>query len=120
MLDLASAHELQTIRDVAERSRRRRLRPWLVRPACQEGSRLGGSDYNAAGKLVQWLGDALTDVESAADDEARQRRPPASLTTARLGWRCCRRPVIHNGDPDEIDAFARELLAHAEAERRGR
>jgi hypothetical protein len=29
-------------------------------------------------------------------------------------------PVIQNGDLDETEAFARELLAHIEAERQGR
>ncbi len=77
----------------------------------------GPSDnYNAAGKLMQWLGDALTDVETAAINEARRRRPakPADCET-RLKMLAL--PVIQNGDPDETVAFARELLAHAEAER---
>ncbi|MCJ2058344.1 hypothetical protein MKL09_17525, partial [Methylobacterium sp. J-048] len=40
---------------------------------------------NVAGELMQWLGDALTDVETAANDEARRRCP----TTAPAG--CLRR-----------------------------
>ena len=77
------------------------------------------TQYNAAGKLMQWLGDALTDVESAAAEEARRREPAdSSERETRLSMLAL--TTINNGDPDEIAAFARELLAHAEAERRGR
>ena len=75
--------------------------------------------HNAAGKLMQWLGDALTDVESAAAGEARRRE----LTDSSERETCLSMlavTTINNGDPYEIEAFARELLAHAEAERTGR
>ncbi|MCJ2064374.1 hypothetical protein MKK63_16870 [Methylobacterium sp. J-088] len=78
-----------------------------------------GDQYNAAGKLMRWLGDALTDVETAANEEARRRRPttPCDRET-RLSTLAA--TTIGNGDPDEIEAFARDLTAHAEAARRGR
>lgn len=75
--------------------------------------------YNAAGKLMQWLGDALTDVTSAAQLEARLRQPTNSADReTRLSTLAA--TTIGNGDPDEIEAFARELLAHVEADRAGR
>ena len=78
-----------------------------------------GDRYNAAGKLMNWLGDALTDVESAANKEARGRQATtAADRETRLAILAM--PVVENGDPDETAAFAGELLAHAEAERAGR
>ena len=75
-----------------------------------------GYNYNAAGKLMQWLGDALTDVETAASEEAARRVPGNSYDRGRsLAIRAV--SVIDNDDPEEIVAFARELLAHSEAER---
>ena len=72
--------------------------------------------HNAAGKLMQWLGDALTDVEREAAEEA-QRRAPADSSERETRLSMLAGTTINNGDPDEIEAFARELLAHAEAER---
>ncbi|MCJ2052107.1 hypothetical protein [Methylobacterium sp. J-070] len=80
---------------------------------------MGASDYNDAGKLVQWLGDALTDVESVVDKEVR-RRVPTGRHDRETRLEMIAPPVIQNGDPDQIEAFADELLAHAAAERRGR
>ena len=65
---------------------------------------------------MQWLGDALTDVETAANNEARRRRP-GNRSDRETRLEMLALPVIQNGDPDETEAFARELLAHAEAER---
>ncbi|MCJ2097454.1 hypothetical protein, partial [Methylobacterium sp. E-046] len=121
MLDLASATmtELQTVREVAQRiGDVAYAQAWG--PRCQRSVKdYGASDFNDAGKLVQWIGDALTDVESAVNKEVRRRRPtsPADRET-RL--EILAPPVIQNGDADEIEAFARELLGHAEAERAGR
>ncbi|MGU3407906.1 hypothetical protein [Methylobacterium brachiatum] len=78
-----------------------------------------GDRYNAAGQLMHWLGDALTDVESAANKEARGRRA-ATAADRETRLAILAMPVVENGDPDETAAFARELLAHAEAERAGR
>ena len=84
-----------------------------------EGRRAGpglGCYFNAAGGLMQWLGDALTDVESAVIAEARKRIPATRHDRGiRLG--ILAPPTIQNGDPDETEAFALELLAHAVAER---
>lgn len=78
-----------------------------------------GDEANAAGKLMQWLGDALTDVETATSAEAARRLPGNSSDRGRhlSIWAAS---VIDNDDPKSIEAFAWELLAHAEAERAGR
>ena len=68
---------------------------------------------------MQWLGDALTDVESTVNKEVRRRRP-ADRNDRETRLEMLAPPVIQNGDPDQIEAFADELLAHAAAERRGR
>ncbi|GJE13280.1 hypothetical protein [Methylobacterium longum] len=68
---------------------------------------------------MQWIGDALTDVESAVNKEVRRRRP-TSPVDRETQLEMLTPPVIQNGDPDEAEAFARELLAHAEAKRAGR
>ncbi|TXN51700.1 hypothetical protein [Methylobacterium sp. WL2] len=78
-----------------------------------------GDHYNAAGELMQRLGDALTDVESAAIREA-QRRQPTTPDDRETRLKILAMPVIENGDLDETEAFARELAVHAEAERAGR
>ena len=118
MLDLASASldDLQSLHDLADPvGAVAYALVWTGR--CK--ARGPGDHYNAAGKLMQWLGDALTDVETAANNEARRRRP-ATSDDRETRLEMLALPVIQNGDPDEIEAFARELLAHAEAERRGR
>ncbi|MCJ2070060.1 hypothetical protein MKK75_14860 [Methylobacterium sp. J-030] len=114
MLDLASASldDLQSLHDLADRvGNSAYALAWTGR--CQaRGSR---GEFNVAGELMQWLGDALTDVETAANDEARRRRPTTRADReTRLEMLAL--PVIRNGDPDETAAFARELLAHVEAE----
>lgn len=78
-----------------------------------------GSKLNALGKLMMWISDALSAVESAAESEAKRREPedPDDRET-RLSMLAV--SAIDNGDPEETAAFARELLAHAEAERAGR
>ncbi|MCJ2049658.1 hypothetical protein [Methylobacterium sp. J-070] len=117
MLDLASAslEDLQSLHDVAD------LVGGVAYAMCwQARCRIHGPSegYNAAGKLMQWLGDALTDVETAANKEARRRRP-ANSADRETRLEMLALPVIQNGDPDEAEAFARELSAHAEAERQG-
>ena len=121
MLDLASATmtELHAIRDVAERvGSVAYVHAWG--PRCRD--RVNASvapHFNAAGKLVQWVGDALTAVESAVEEEARRRTPEGrDDRESRLSMLAV--TIIDNGDPDETEGFARELLAHAEAEHRGR
>ncbi|MCJ2102793.1 hypothetical protein [Methylobacterium sp. E-046] len=68
---------------------------------------------------MQWIGDALTDVETAINKEVRRRRP-ANSAERETPLEMLALPVIQNGVPDEIAALARELLAHAKAERQGR
>ena len=119
--DLASAtmDELQTVRDVAERiGSVAYVHAWG--PRCRDRMHPSGApDYNVAGKLVQSIGDALTEVESAAEKEA-QRRTPTDRDDRETRLSMLAVTTIDNGDPDETEAFARELLAHAEAERWGR
>ena len=114
--DLQALHDIaNTVADVASAmawTGRCHARGWNEQSA-------PGDHYNAAGKLMHWLGDALTDVESAANKEARRRRPTTSCDREKR-LEMLALPVIQNGDPDETAAFARELAAHAEAERAGR
>ncbi|MCJ2097678.1 hypothetical protein [Methylobacterium sp. E-046] len=120
MLDLASVSmdDLQTIRDLADRvGGVAYAHAWGVR--CHEDANASGAPvFNDAGRLMQWIGDALTDVESAAHCEARRRAPANSFDReTRLSMLAV--TTLDNGDSDEIEAFARELLAHAAAERTG-
>lgn len=78
-----------------------------------------GENYNAAGRLMLWLSDELCAVEGAVTKEAR-RRTPMSRHDRETRLEILAAPVIQNGDPDETAAFARELAAHAAAERAGR
>jgi hypothetical protein len=116
-IDLASAslEDLQSLHDLADRvGSFAYALVWTGR--CKR--RGPGGYHNAAGKLMQWLGDALTGVESAADEEAR-RRQPTTRCDRETRLEMLARPIIQNGDPDEMAAFARELLDHAAAEARG-
>ncbi|WP_267427983.1 hypothetical protein [Methylobacterium sp. GC_Met_2] len=121
MLDLASAtmKELGDIQDMAEHvGAVAYAYTWGARCRRRE-NHYGAPEYNDLGKLMVWLGDALTSVDSAVDKEAARRLPDNSADReTRLLLRA--RPIIDNGDPDAIEVFARELLAHAEAERAGR
>jgi hypothetical protein len=65
------------------------------------------------------VGDALTSVESAAHKEAR-RRAPDDPTDRETRLSLLAVTIIDNGNFDETEAFARELLAHVEAIREGR
>ncbi len=118
MVDFASAslEDLQSLHDIADLvGGVAYATVWSAR--CK--ARGQGDEPNAAGRLMQWLGDALTDVETAANNEARRRTPLINADReTRLEMLAL--PVIQNGDPDETEAFARELLVHVEAERQGR
>ena len=114
-LAAASLEDLQALRDTAN------LVGDVAYAVCwQARCTVRGSrdDYNAAGKLMQWLGDALTDVETAVREET-QRRTPATRMDRERRLQILALPVVQNGDHDETEAFARDLLAHAKAERRG-
>ena len=120
LLDLAAASmvELLTVRDLADRvGSVAYAAAWS--PRCHRRvNAYGAHDYNDAGKLMQWLGDALTDVETAVDKEVASRAPSNRLDREpRLLMLAAR--TIENGDPDAIKAFAIELLDHASAESRG-
>lgn len=120
-LDLASAtmHELQAVHDIAERiGAVAYAHAWGAR--CRSGeNKHGAPGFNAAGDLVQWVGDALTAVESAVHREAR-RRVPVNDFEREIRLQILALPVTQNGDDNEVEAFARELLAHAIALREGR
>ena len=117
-IDFASApmRELQAIRDVAERiGSVAYVHAWG--PSCRARTHASGaSDFNAVGKLVQWIGDALTEVESAAEEEVA-RRTPSDQDDRETRLSMLAATIIDNGGSDEIELFARELLAHAEAGR---
>jgi hypothetical protein len=68
--------------------------------------------------LLHWLGDALTDVESAAADELT-RRQPTSMDDRATRLAAIAERIIYNGDDDETAAFVREIAAFA-AEQAGR
>jgi hypothetical protein len=117
MVDFASASldELQALHDIADLvGGVAYATVWTAR--CK--ARGHGDNPNAAGRLMQWLGDALTDVETAANNEAR-RRIPENDADRETRLEMLALPAIQNGGPNEIEAFGRDLLAHAEAERRG-
>lgn len=120
-VDFASAtmSELLTLRDIAETiGNVAYAHSWGAR--CRKGTNAwGAANHNAAGELMQSLGDALTAVESAAEAEAK-RRTPSGEGERETRLYMLATATIDNGDPGEIEAFARELLAHAEAEREGR
>lgn len=123
MIDFASAslEDLQALHDIAN------LVGGVACAVCWQGrahargweeQSAPGDHYNAAGKLMQWLGDALTDVETAANKEAR-RRSPTRPDDRETRLEMLALPTIQNGDPDETEAFALELLRHATADRKG-
>jgi hypothetical protein len=121
MLDLASASmdELQSVWNLAERvGSVAYAHAWG--PRCQRRMHASGApDFNPAGKLVQWVGDLLIGVESAAEKEAK-RRAPTDPTDRETRLSMLAVTTIDNGDFDETEAFTRELLAHVEAIREGR
>ncbi|MCJ2069329.1 hypothetical protein MKK75_11040 [Methylobacterium sp. J-030] len=82
-------------------------------------TRESGEQHNAAGKLMQWLGDALADVADEAR-KAAQRRQPKTPDERETRLTVLAGPTIENGDPDEIAALAGALMAHAQAEFEGR
>ncbi|MCJ2073433.1 hypothetical protein MKK75_32400 [Methylobacterium sp. J-030] len=121
MLDLASAtiDELQDIRDLADAvGSVAYAYTWGPRCGTRRG-RYGGIEPNGIGRLMHWLGDALTEVESAAELEV-WRRAPGNRADRETRLSMCAVTTIDGGDRDAIKAFAHELLAHAEAERESR
>ena len=120
VLDLASAtiDELRAIQDIAENVGSV-AHAYTWGPRC--GARIrpcGTMEHNGIGRLMCWLGDALTDVEAAVDREVARRVPAtAADRETRLSMRASL--IIDNGDPDAVEAFAHELLDLAAAERRG-
>ena len=117
-IDFASAslEELRSLHDLADHiGTFAYALVWTGR--CQpRGSR---GEFNIVGKLMQRIGDALTDVETAANTEAARRTPDDSYDRGRR-LAMLAPSIIDNSDPDETTAFSRELAAHAEAERAGR
>ncbi|TXN52401.1 hypothetical protein [Methylobacterium sp. WL2] len=114
--DLRALYDLAgTVGDVAY------AMAWTGAAHADEWSRQShpGEHHNAAGKLMQWLGEALADVADATRKEV-QRRQPETPSDRETRLTILSRPVIQNGDPDETEAFARDLAAHVEAERAGR
>lgn len=120
MLDLASAtiDELRAIQDIAEHvGAVAYAYTWGPRCGTRAGP-FGAIEQNGIGRLMHWLGDALTDVESAVDKEVARRAPDIQADReTRLSMLAV--PIINDGGPDAIEAFARELLDLAAAERRG-
>lgn len=78
----------------------------------QVGRRALAPDFNRAGALMQWLGDALSSVQFEANEEAK-RRTPTSSEDREIRWQIIARPVLENGDPAEIAAFVRDLRDYA-------
>ncbi|SEP09621.1 hypothetical protein SAMN02799625_04658 [Methylobacterium sp. UNC300MFChir4.1] len=115
MLDLASAslEDLQALRDVADL-----VGGVAYATVWTDRCRAHGpaAEHNAAGKLMQWLGEALTDVETAAEKEA-SRRVPDNRNDRETRLSMLAAGIIDNGDPESIEELACELLAHAKVER---
>lgn len=121
LIDLASAsmEDLQAVHDTAQSlGDAAGAAAWTARCHTKGWASYNapGDGHNAAGRLMHWLGDALSNVQHAANEEAK-RRLPANSDDREIRWQIIARPVLENGDPAEITAFARELLTHAEAER---
>nr|WP_042669364.1 hypothetical protein [Methylobacterium sp. B34] len=111
MLDLASAtmKELRDIQDIAEHVGAAAY-AYTWGPRCRRReNHYGAPEHNDLGRLMLWLGDALTSVESAVDKEAA-RRTPDNLVDREIRLMLRAGPIIDNGDPDEIATFAGELL----------
>ncbi|MDE4910858.1 hypothetical protein PQI07_09115 [Methylobacterium sp. 092160098-2] len=120
MLDLASAtiDELRAVQAIAEHvGAMAYAYTWGPRCMTCPGPR-SDSDYNDAGKLMLWLGDALTEVETAVDIEVA-RRPPGNRLDRETRLSMLAARTIDDGDPAAIRAFALELLDHAATESRG-
>ena len=113
-----SLEELQTAHDVADLvGGVAYATTWQGR--CQIRSARGlVVPLNPIGDLMHWLGDALTDVETAARNEA-ERRTALDRWDRETRLELLAPWVIQNGDPEEIGALARELSEHAAAEARG-
>lgn len=113
-IDFASAtiDELRAIHDTVEM-----VGGVALAVTWQGQCRLKGSNYdlNAAGRLMQWLGDALTDVESAAAIEV-EKRTPSDVYDRQTRAAIRARSIIANGDVEETAAFARELVGLAAAQ----
>jgi len=77
-----------------------------------------GNPHNAAGELMHWIGDALTDVESAAADELTHRQP-TSMDDRATRLAAIAERIIFNGNDEETAAFVRDLAGFA-AEQAGR
>lgn len=120
MLDLASAtiDELRAIQNIADHvGAVAYAYTWGPRCGMRVGP-WGAIEHNGIGRLMHWLGDALTSIETAVDMEVARRVPATRADReTRLSMRASL--IIDNGDPDAVEAFARELLELAAAERRG-
>jgi hypothetical protein len=82
---------------------------------CQPRSMTGGH-FNASGLMVDHIYNDLCDAIAATEAEIRSRKTSEHLENeTRLAALAV--STIHNDDWDQITAFARELLAYAEAER---
>ena len=118
LIDLASAtmEDLQALHDTAQSlgdaagafawTARCHTKGWASYNAPGDG-------HNAAGRLMQWLGDALSNVQHAANEEAK-RRVAANSDDREIRWQIIARPILENDDPAEIAAFARDLRNYAE------
>lgn len=105
MTELRVIHEkMQSLSDVAYA---------MASQGCCAAARSGLMvEYNAAGDLLHWLGDALTEVESRAAVEMTRRRP-TSLDDQETRLAAIAGRVICNGDNDETAALIQDLTAFA-------
>ncbi|MBP2497789.1 hypothetical protein ABID82_003994 [Methylobacterium sp. PvP062] len=80
---------------------------------CQlDTARSTEGSHNVAGRLLQWLGEALTDVERRAADELQRRRPDRPWDR-RIRLAAIAAGVIENGDTTETATFIAELATFA-------
>ncbi|WP_342111592.1 hypothetical protein [Methylobacterium sp. SI9] len=108
----ATLSELRTLHDKA-----RALSDVAYSMSCQGSCQSGdlslfGDHHNRAGHLLHWLGDALTDVESAAADEL-QRRRPTSLDDRKARLASIAERIVFNGDTTETATLIQELATLA-------
>ena len=82
---------------------------------CQPKS-MAGDRFSASGRMVDHIHNDLCDVLAETEAEIRSRKTSERFENeARLA--ALATSTIHNDDWDEIAAFARDLLTHAETER---
>ncbi|MDP4006884.1 hypothetical protein [Methylobacterium sp. NEAU K] len=120
-IDFASAtlKELQAIHDTAQLvGDVAQAAVWQGRCQAPAAQKRLGVDYNAAGDLMAWLSDELTNVEHLAIKQVKKRQPDDRWDRgSRLAW--IAPSIIQNEDTAETAAFIGELATFLADEAKG-